>query len=76
MDVPTGQSARITIKVSGMTCRGCAEGLKRALERTPGVESADVRFERSDAVVEYNTARVTLDQITETIRQAGYKPSL
>lgn len=42
------------VKIDGMTCPGCAESIKKALEAIPGVEQAEVRIEKGWAEVFMN----------------------
>jgi copper chaperone CopZ len=49
----SAQPSRVTLAVEGMSCGGCAATVARILQKAPGVISADVSFERGQAVVEY-----------------------
>jgi copper chaperone CopZ len=40
-----------TYSISGMTCNGCVAGVKSALLKVPGVQSADVQLEPQQAVI-------------------------
>lgn len=65
--------AKATLDVKGMTCAGCETTVRLALERTPGVSSAVVSFERGEAAVDYDPARVTADEVArELTRATGY----
>jgi mercuric reductase len=37
----------ITLHIDGMTCRSCAEHVRQALEKVPGVRSASVSYPHS-----------------------------
>ena len=51
---------------------GCETTVRLALERTPGVGSASISFERDEAVVDYDPAQVTPTEIArELTRQTG-----
>lgn len=65
-----------TIKVEGMTCGGCAVGVRTALARLEGVARAEVSYKEQRAVVTFDPARVTTDQLLETVRQFQYTPTL
>ena len=65
-------TARETFKVSGMTCAGCETTIKLALERTPGVRSSEVSYDRGEAVVEYNPNITTTDKLCAAINETGY----
>ncbi len=65
-----------TIQVQGMTCAACSARIQRALERTPGVSSANVNLMTGSATVSYDPSRLTPDQLVETIRDTGYGAEL
>jgi copper chaperone CopZ len=58
--------------VEGMTCSGCELPVKMALERTPGVSHAQVSYDKSEAVIEYDPNKISLDKLRETINKTGY----
>jgi copper chaperone CopZ len=64
--------ARATFKVSGMTCAGCETTIKLALEQTPGVSKSEVRYDRGEAVVEYDANVTTPEKLREAINETGY----
>lgn len=69
--VPQLTQARLT--VSGMTCGGCAASLEAALADIPGVVSAKASYEKGEAMVEYDAARVTTEQLKEVVKKVGFK---
>ncbi len=70
------KSERIRIAIDGMYCINCAKGITAILKRTPGVISADVSFERKEAVVEFNPAETSRQKIVEAINDMGYQASV
>lgn len=72
----TATTEQVQIAIEGMHCGGCASGIRAMLKRTEGVISADVSYERRDAVVEYDPGRTTREKIVEAINNMGYKASL
>jgi copper chaperone CopZ len=70
------QTERVTVAIEGMHCGNCASGIKAMLKRTAGVVSADVSYERKEAVVEYDPSRTTREKIVEAINNMGYKASV
>jgi len=62
--------AALTVKVTGMTCNGCASKLERSLEARSNIQSAEVSFEQGEAVV-HGTA--SLDDIRATVNAAGFQ---
>ena len=61
------------IKVSGMTCGACAVSVKRGLEKTKGVKSADVNAEKGLATVIYDDGQVNEQQLRDAINKTGFK---
>ncbi len=70
--VPHAAGIRIvTFKVEGMTCGGCVFAVRRVLTRLTGVSKADVSYESSRAVVTYDPAAVTVEQMIAAIKTLG-----
>jgi mercuric ion transport protein len=65
-------TAHATFKVSGMTCAGCEETIKLALEQTPGVRTSEVSYDRGEAVVEYDPGVTDVTKIQKAIDETGY----
>lgn len=64
------------LKIQGMTCGGCVLGVRKVLTRIPGVTKADVSYKQSRAVVTYDPATATVDQMTAAIKTLGYKATV
>ncbi len=64
------------IAVSGMTCAACSARVQRALERAPGVESANVNLLTATASVSYRPDAVTPEGLLDAIRDTGYGAEL
>ncbi|MEM1757741.1 MAG: heavy metal translocating P-type ATPase, partial [Candidatus Bathyarchaeia archaeon] len=65
---------KAVIQIAGMHCVSCAQSIEKALMKKQGVYRANVNFATEKAYVEYDPDLVTLDEIIEEIRDAGYKP--
>lgn len=65
-------TARATFKVSGMTCAGCEETIKLALQQTPGVRASEVSYDRGEAVFEYDPSVTDVTKIRKAIDETGY----
>lgn len=78
--VPTApepaQLATVELKVSGMTCGGCAVSVRNALLETPGVTAAEVDFESGRAKVQYDAAKVSTAQLLEAVNKTGFGATL
>lgn len=68
--------ATTTMKIEGMHCDGCAERVKRVLEREPGVREATVAFATGEARVRYDEKTITTDRLRRVIGRAGYAAAL
>lgn len=60
---------QVALKVSGMTCEGCARTIERVLSRVAGVESAKVDFDLGISIVR-GAAGTT--ELISAVLQAGY----
>ena len=65
-------TARVVLDVEGMTCASCHVTVRRALLGVAGVGAAEVSYEPPRAVVTYDPARVTVDDLTGATSDAGY----
>jgi copper chaperone CopZ len=82
---PTSQSAlapdvrlaTAKFRIEGMTCEGCATGLRATLAKLPDVASVEVDYPTKTAVVQYDgdSPRVA-DQVVEAVRASGYSAAL
>jgi len=63
----------VTISISGMVCGGCSGNVRQALLALDGVADAAVSHVEAQALVSYDPARVTMDQIKSAIISAGYQ---
>jgi P-type Cu+ transporter len=62
--------------VTGMSCKGCAQGIAGELKRTPGVAFASVSFSNKVATVAYDTNRISTKELRKVIVEAGYEAKL
>jgi Cu+-exporting ATPase len=62
---------RVTLEVTGMSCAGCAAGVRARLEEVPGVESAHVNLATGSATVEL-AKPVERARLVQAVRDAGY----
>ena len=61
------------IKVDGMSCGGCVKSVTGVLTALDGVAKAEVSLEQKQAVVEFDAARLTRDQLKAVIEDAGFE---
>jgi copper chaperone CopZ len=63
---------KITLKITGMKCMGCAQTIQKALASKPGVKSVAVSLPDQQAAIEYDSNTIDLNNIKATIETAGY----
>jgi copper chaperone len=63
----------VTLNVSGMTCEHCKKSVEAAVEALPGIESAKAIIQDGRVNVSFEPAKVSLDDILEAIREAGFE---
>jgi copper chaperone len=64
-----------TIKVSGMTCMGCVNSVKKVLTAVNGVRAVDVSLDQGRATVDYDPAVAAPAQFKSAIETAGFTAS-
>lgn len=60
------------IKISGMHCASCALNVEKSLNKLEGVAKAQVNFGTEKATVEYDANKVELQELEDTVEEAGY----
>jgi len=63
----------LTIPITGMSCDGCVNSIRRALSTSPGVADAQVKV--GEATVKYDPAVTNPDALRNVITQTGYTPA-
>lgn len=75
---PNATYAKAEFTIDGMTCAmGCAATIEKKISKMDGVKSAKVDFDKKLAMVEYDVAKVTPNNLIETVAKVGdtYKVS-
>ncbi len=62
----------LTLNVTGMTCGGCENAVKRGLARLEGVGDVTASHAEAKVIVTYDATRVSPDQIKARIGAMGY----
>jgi Cu+-exporting ATPase len=60
------------IKISGMHCASCALNVEKSLNDLEGVDEAKVNFGTEKATVKYDSNKVKLHELEDTVESAGY----
>lgn len=66
----------VTLSLEGMSCASCAANIERILNKTSGVISASVNFPLEKAVVEFDSAQISVREIVATVQRIGYGASV
>ena len=61
------------VKISGMTCMGCVNSVKKVLTALDGVQRVDVVLEKAQATIVYDAARAGPGQFRTAIEDAGFE---
>ncbi|MDE6013138.1 MAG: cation transporter, partial [Prevotella sp.] len=61
-----------TIAVLGMMCAGCAANVEKKLNTLGGIISASINLPGRTALIEYDTERISLEQMKEALSGIGY----
>ena len=70
----TPEMAKCTLKVTGMTCGGCAAAVKSAAKKVNGVRDAQVSYEKGLAEITYDPSKTNPKAIAQGITErSGFK---
>ena len=71
--VADGNNAMLKVKIPSMDCAACAVSIQTKLRNQAGVVTAQVSYDTKEAVVQYDTTKLSPQDITATIDQTGFK---
>src|SRR3954470_7656975 len=60
------------LSVEGMDCASCVSHVEKAARSIPGVQACQVNLARGRAVVQFDPAKTTPDQVAAAVSDAGY----
>jgi copper chaperone len=60
------------LKVTGMTCGGCASAVTKVLKAVSGVSEVTVSLSTGEAAVQYDEHLTSPDQLKSAVKGAGY----
>ncbi|MFP6614935.1 MAG: heavy metal translocating P-type ATPase, partial [Candidatus Hydrogenedentota bacterium] len=66
------RESRVELKIGGMTCSGCSNGVEKALRGTSGVISANVNLLAESGVVVFDPDSASKADLIEAVEEAGY----
>lgn len=62
----------VRMEVSGMTCGGCEQAIRTAVEKLPGVESVEASHADGEAIVKLTGGAERTEELKSTIESLGY----
>jgi mercuric ion binding protein len=62
----------VTLAVNNMDCAACPSIVKGSLEAVPGVAKVAMSYKDRTATVNYDDAKVDVNQLTSATTKAGY----
>jgi Cu+-exporting ATPase len=71
-DTAHATSQETALLVSGMNCASCVSHVQSAANKTAGVQASNVNLTRGRAVVQFDPARTSPEQIAAAITASGY----
>ena len=66
------QQATIDLKITGMTCAGCSNGVEKALQGVEGTITANVNLITEQAAVRYDPDKTNPDALTQAVDAKGF----
>lgn len=71
------KEASVEIKITGMTCAGCASHVYNVLSETDGVIDNEVKYPGDIAVIKFDASKITSKELVATIEEeTNYKAEL
>ena len=65
--------ATLKVRIPTMDCEACAVSIQTKLQKQSGIQSAQVRFDTKEAVVQYDATKLSSQAIIAAIDQTGFK---
>lgn len=66
----------VRLKITGMTCAGCANHVSTALKNSEGVIEQSVEYSGDVATIIYNSSKTNPDAILKVVEETGYKAEI
>jgi len=67
------QKKEVKLKITGMTCAGCSNGVHKALSSAVGVIEDDVSYPGDTFTITYDAKKTNETDIIAVIEKLGYK---
>lgn len=70
-DIIKGEVKTVTLKITGMTCGGCANHISASLKKLDGVLEHEVKFPGDVATIKYDPGKTSEKDIIVAIEKVG-----
>ena len=64
---------KVLLKIDGMTCSACSNGLEKYLNKQEGIKQASVNLVMNNASIEYDEKLLDIPQIEKFVEKAGFE---
>ena len=64
---------KIDLRIKGMTCTGCEEHIKHAVNELDGIINVEASYENGNASVEFDLSKVSFEDIKAAVDSTGYQ---
>lgn len=61
-----------TYRVTGMTCASCAEHVRKAVAKLPGIERSEVNIATEKLSVSFDEVKTNFSKMKKAVEDAGY----
>ncbi len=70
------EAVKLTFRIRGMTCAGCAAGIEAKLKNTEGIEEARINYASEKGIIVYRKDQIRISEIKKIISVLGYEASV
>lgn len=63
---------KVILRIDGMTCSACSNGLEKFLNKQEGIKSASVNLVMANALIEYDEKKLDLSSLEKFVKKAGF----
>ena len=70
--IPEANLKLVHLEVKGMTCEGCENAVVKSISQLDGIQEASASHLAEEAIVQYDSTRVSMEAIAQAISDAGY----
>lgn len=61
------------LRIDGMTCSACSNGLEKFLNKQEGILNSSVNLVMANALIEYDETILDINQVEQFVKKAGFK---